>query len=140
MSHRDFHILYVDSGSPHASLTAELLRGRRKRLLQVSSNHEALAYLRGQSLHPERRRPDLILLNLPGHECHAALAALKGDDSLRRIPVVVMGSSGRREDMLRAYDCFANCYVTRPETSEDFKRVVQALEEFWFSVAKLPGS
>ena len=62
------------------------------------------------------------------------------DESFRRIPVVVRGADKNREDVLRAYDCHAKCYVTRPETLEEFKRVLAGLEEFWFGVAKLPGA
>ena len=139
MSRRDFHILYVDTGSPQAKVTAELLNGRGKRLLQVSSGAEALACLRGQGLHRDQRRPDLVLVNLPARECQSMLAELKGDESLRSIPVVVMGPAINRADILQAYDSFANCYVTSPATLDDSRRVLHALEEFWFSVAKLPG-
>ena len=137
MSRRDFHILYVDAGSDHATVAIELLNGHRKRLVHVPGREEALTYLRG---HQERRRPDLILLNLPNQDTRGFLTELKGDESFRRIPVVVMGADKNREDVLRAYDCHANCYVTRPETLEEFKRVLAGLEEFWFGVAKLPGA
>jgi len=137
MSRRDFHILYVDAGSAHATVAIELLNGHRKRLVHVPGHAEALAYLRG---HQERRRPDLILLNLPSQDCRGFLTELKGDESFRRIPVVVMGADRNREDVLGAYDCHANCYVTRPEALDEFKRVLAGLEEFWFGVAKLPGA
>ena len=141
MSRRDFHVLYVDAGSDHATVAIEVLNGHRKRLVHVPGQVEALAYLHGHGgTHHGRRRPDLILLNLPSPECRGFLTELKGDESFRRIPVVVMGADKNREDVLRAYDCHANCYVTRPETLEEFKKVLAGLEEFWFGVAKLPGT
>jgi CheY-like chemotaxis protein len=93
-----------------------------------------------QPLHDRQRRPDLILLNLPIDDRAGLLAALKGNEMFRRIPVVVLGSAGAAGEVRTAYDCFANCFVTKPETPEQFFRVIQALEEFWFTVAKLPAT
>jgi two-component system response regulator len=106
----------------------------------LSESADVRAYLRAEPPFTGRRRPDLVLLDfdMPSQEGRAILSELKSDDLLRRIPVVVMSGSAGREDVFRAYDAFANCYVTKPKTPEDFKRVLQGLEEFWFSVAKLP--
>jgi CheY-like chemotaxis protein len=140
MSRRDFQILYVDADAQQARLAAELMRGGRRHVLHMSNGADVLAYLRGQLPHANRRRPDLILLdfNLPDRAGRAILTQLKSDEMLRQIPVVVMGSSRNREDVLRAYDAFANCYVAKPTTQEEFKRVLHTLQEFWFGVAKLP--
>jgi chemotaxis family two-component system response regulator Rcp1 len=139
MSRRDFQILYVDGDSQHARAAAELLRGEHRHLLRLSESAEVRAYLRAEPPFTGRRPPDLVLLDfdMPSQEGRAILSELKADELLRRIPVVVMGGSGR-EDVFRAYDSFANCYLTKPKTPEDFKRVLRGLEDFWFSVAKLP--
>ena len=136
MSRRDYQILYLDADAQQARFAAESIQGGRRHLLHMSNGKEMLGYLQGG----HRRRPDLILLdfNLPDREGRAILAQLKGSEDLRRIPVVVLGPPRNRDEVLRAYDSFANCYVPKPSSPEEFKRVLHTLQEFWFGVAKLP--
>jgi CheY-like chemotaxis protein len=68
------------------------------------------------------------------------LAHIKSDPVLRLIPVVVLTTSRAEEDVLRAYDLNANCYITKPVDLEQFIRVVQAIEDFWLTVVRLPPS
>jgi two-component system response regulator len=68
------------------------------------------------------------------------LKALKADARLRHIPVIVLGSSEAPEDILHAYDHLASCFVPKPPDKNDLKRVLRTLEDFWFTVAKLPGT
>jgi len=59
-------------------------------------------------------------------------------EALRHIPVVVLTSSQAEEDIVRAYDLHANCYVTKPVDLDQFIRVVESIEDFWFTIVKLP--
>ena len=68
------------------------------------------------------------------------LADIKSDDRLRRIPVVILTTSQADEDILRAYDLRANCYITKPVDLEQFIKVVKCIEDFWFEIVKLPPS
>jgi len=66
------------------------------------------------------------------------LAEIKSDPSLSVIPVVVLTTSRAEEDVLRTYRLHGNCYITKPVDFEQFVRVVQSIEDFWFSVVRLP--
>jgi CheY-like chemotaxis protein len=135
-------ILLVEDNPGDVRLTQEALRdGKIANHLQVSPNgRDALARLRGEGDYADAPRPDLILLdlNLPGMDGRQVLQEIKEEESLANIPVVVMTSSAAEEDVVRSYALHANCYVTKPLDFGKFTRVVQAVEEFWVTVVKLP--
>ncbi len=89
----------------------------------------------------ERPRPELVLLdlNLPGLDGRAVLDAMRSDDDLRSIPVVVLTSSASTSDVEAAYGLGANAYVTKPVGLAGWVDVVQAIDGFWFSIATVPG-
>jgi CheY-like chemotaxis protein len=78
-------------------------------------------------------RPDLILLdlNLPRKDGHQVLAEIKGDDNLRRIPVVMLTTSENERDVNRAYELEANCYVTKPSDLDELVGIMQSIHFFW---------
>ena len=86
--------------------------------------------------------PHLILLdlNLPKTNGFEILKHIKGDNTLKRIPVIVLSSSQNPDDIAKAYDLHANCYLTKPVDFEPFFQIVKAVEYFWFQLAKLPFS
>ena len=106
----------------------------------VPDGDAALQFLHGEG-DPPPPRPDLILLdlNLPRRNGREVLAEVKSDPELRRIPVVVWTSSDAAADVQATYDLHANCYLTKPADIARFRRVVLAIERFWFQVATLPG-
>src|SRR6266849_5828647 len=110
------------------------------RLHLVANGVEALAYLRRQDPFADAGRPDLILLdlNLPGKDGREVLAEIKGDQDLRRIPVVILSTSRAEADIARAYDLQANAYVTKPLDIEQFITVVKSIENFWLTTVNLP--
>jgi CheY-like chemotaxis protein len=142
MNEREIEILLVEDNPGDARLTMEALREAKvhNRLHHVTDGIEALAFLRRQGKHAKAVRPDLILLdlNLPRKDGREVLSEIKSDDSFRRIPVVVLTTSQAEEDILRAYNLNANCYVTKPVDLDQFIKVVQTIEDFWLSVVKLP--
>ena len=103
---------------------------------------EALAYLRRQPPYDNAPRPDLILLdlNLPKKDGREVLACVKGDPTLRRIPVVVLTTSEAPQDIMKSYDLHANCYVTKPMDLQQYITAVQAIENFWCTRVQLPLS
>jgi CheY-like chemotaxis protein len=66
------------------------------------------------------------------------LAEIKNDEALRRIPVVILTTSKAEEDVFRSYDLHANCYITKPVDLDQFITVVKSIEDFWFTIVKLP--
>jgi CheY-like chemotaxis protein len=106
----------------------------------VSDGVEALQFLRREGDFADARSPDLILLdlNLPRKDGREVLAEVKSDETLRRIPVVVLTTSKAEEDVLRSYDLHANAYVTKPVDYDSFISVVLQIDHFFVSVVKLP--
>ncbi|BAZ37764.1 two-component response regulator [Calothrix sp. NIES-4101] len=106
----------------------------------VEDGVEALAFLRKQNQYASVSHPDIILLdlNLPKKDGREVLAEIKADEALRRIPVVVLTTSQNEEDVLRAYNLAANCYITKPVDFDQFVKIVQSIERFWFTIVKLP--
>ena len=100
----------------------------------------ALAFLRREEEYAEAPRPNLILLhlNLPKNDGRDVLAEIKTDPILRCIPVVVLTGSRDKEDMLKSYNLYANCYITKPVNPEQFIKVVRSIEDFWLTIVKLP--
>ena len=130
-------ILLVDDSEADVRLTIEALKEAKvhNRIHVAYDGEAAMAFLRD----PAQRRPDLILLdlNLPGMDGREVLAEIKSDHDLSVIPVVILTTSRAEEDILRTYRLHANCYITKPVDLQQFIRVIQSIEEFWFSVVKL---
>jgi two-component system, chemotaxis family, response regulator Rcp1 len=137
-------ILLVEDNAADARLVGEALRetGGACKLRHVLDGVEALAFLRRQEPHRGAERPDLILLdlNLPRKSGREVLAEIKADDTLRRIPVVVLTSSQSDEDVLSVYSLNANCYVPKPANLDQFLASIQSIEQFWFKTARLPAT
>jgi two-component system, chemotaxis family, response regulator Rcp1 len=141
-SDRTVEILLVEDNPGDVRLTRELFRDSRVRnhLSVAHDGAEALAILHQQGPYANASRPDLILLdlNLPRMDGRQVLVAVKSDEELRRIPVVVLTTSRADEDILESYDRHANCYLTKPLDLDEFAGVVRSIEDFWFKLAQLP--
>jgi chemotaxis family two-component system response regulator Rcp1 len=135
-------ILLVEDNPGDVRLTLEVMKDARVRnhMSMVKDGVEALAFLRSEGDFADAPRPDLILLdlNLPKKDGREVLADIKADPTLRRIPVVVLTVSKDEEDILKSYDLYANCYVTKPINMEQFIAVVRSIEDFWLTIVKLP--
>jgi two-component system, chemotaxis family, response regulator Rcp1 len=106
----------------------------------VPDGEEAMAYLKGEGRYADAILPDLILLDLrlPKKAGLEVLAEIKADADLRCIPVIVLSSSDAPDDILRAYDLQASCYITKPADLDEFDRVMASLRDFTLTVVKLP--
>jgi len=139
---QSIEVLLVEDNPGDVRLTVEAMKeGKVINNLSVASDGvEALAFLRKEDVFHNAPRPDIILLdlNLPKLDGRQVLREIKTDESLRRIPVVVLTTSRAEEDILRSYDLHANCFVTKPVDFEQFEKVVRAISDFWFEIVKLP--
>ncbi|WP_319550548.1 response regulator [Desulfogranum marinum] len=135
-------ILLVEDNPGDVRLTIEGLKEGKVRntLSVVEDGVEALAFLRKEGKYVDAVRPDLILLdlNLPKKDGREVLTEIKSDENLRNIPVVVLTTSKAEQDILKAYSLHANCYITKPVDLDQFISVVESIEDFWFSIVKLP--
>ncbi len=135
-------ILLIEDSAADVRLTMEALKEAKvaNRLSVVDDGVKAIDFLYRRGAYADAPMPDLILLdlNLPRKDGREVLAEIKADVNLRRIPVVVLTTSHAEEDILRAYDLHANCYITKPVDFDQFMVVVQTIEDFWLTVVKLP--
>lgn len=135
-------ILLVEDNPGDVRLTQEALKDGKVRnnMRVVKDGVEALKFLRREGKYAGMPRPDLILLdlNLPKKDGREVLAEIKGDEVLRCIPVVVLTTSRAEQDILKAYDLHANCYITKPVDLDQFITVVKSIEDFWLTIVKLP--
>ncbi|MBL1177379.1 response regulator [Pantanalinema sp. GBBB05] len=136
------HILLVEDSPSDADLLLEVMEEAMlpTHLYVVEDGVEALAFLRRQGQYADMPRPDLILLdlNLPRKDGREVLAEVKTDRDLGTIPIVVLTTSAASEDIRRAYELHANCYITKPTGLDDFVQMVKVLEQFWLTAVKLP--
>lgn len=139
---RTIDILMVEDDPGDVRLTREALKGSKvlHSLNVVEDGVAALDYLRKAPPYQDAVRPDIVLLdlNLPRKDGREVLAAMKEDAALRTIPVVILTTSQAEEDVLRAYNLNANCYVTKPVDFDQFMRIVRTIEDFWLNIVTLP--
>jgi two-component system response regulator len=142
MIKRCFEILLVEDDVRDIDLTKEVLKDSKFQLNLnvVRDGVEAIAYLRQQGKYTNATQPDLVLLdlNLPRLDGREVLQAIKTDSNLKLIPIVVLTTSDLDEDVMQAYDLGANCYVNKPLGLEEFIQLVRLIEDFWFTIVKLP--
>jgi len=135
-------ILLIEDDPEDVELALEVLEETKLKLdMSVARDGEqALDYLHKRGDHANAVRPDLILLdlNLPVKDGREFLRELKADGKLKTIPVVVLSSSDAEKDILQAYAEGASCYLTKPVGLKEFTKVVQSIEDFWFTVVKFP--
>ena len=110
------------------------------RLTVVGDGEQAMDLLHRRGDFADAPRPDIVLLdlNLPRKDGYEVLAEIKGDEDLRRIPVVVLTTSEAERDILRSYALHANAYVTKPTDYECYMEMVRQIDEFFVTVVKLP--
>ncbi len=135
-------ILLVEDNPGDVELTREALDDAKvaNRLHVVDDGADAVEFLFQRGKFANAPRPDIILLdlNLPKKDGRQVLSEIKANADLAQIPVVVLTTSQAEEDILRAYQLHANCYITKPVDFNQFLRIVATIEEFWLSVVKLP--
>jgi chemotaxis family two-component system response regulator Rcp1 len=136
-------ILLVEDNPGDVRLTREALRDGKiyNNLYVARDGVEAMAFLRKTGQYAHAPRPDLILLdlNLPRKDGHEVLAEVKTDETLRRIPVVILTTSQAEEDVIKTYDLHVNCYITKPVDLDQFVKIVKSIEDFWLTIVKLPA-
>ena len=139
---RPIEILLVEDSPSDTELTVEALKDFKVRnhVSIVEDGVLAMQFLRRQGPYADAPRPDLIMLdlNLPRKDGREVLAEIKGDEHLKAIPTVVLTTSRADQDILRAYQLNANCYINKPVDFNQFLEVVRCIESFWLFVVTLP--
>jgi CheY-like chemotaxis protein len=139
-------ILMADDDEEDCQLTRDALQDSRlaNQMRFVGDGQELLDYLRRQGRYGDASvdapRPGIILLdlNMPKLDGREALAEIKGDESLRRIPVVILTTSSDESDVLRSYNLGVNSFITKPVTFEGLVEVMRTWSRYWLEIVELP--
>ncbi len=135
-------ILLVEDNPGDARLAKEALKDSKvkNQLYFASDGVTATDFLFKRNEFKDAPTPDLIILdlNLPKKDGREVLAEIKTDPVLRRIPVVILTISKAEEDIVKAYDLHANCFITKPLDLNKFLDVIKSIEDFWLTIVKLP--
>jgi len=134
-------ILLVEDDPADQKLVKASLRNQRiaNDLRIVNSGEEALDFLYHRGNYAkDTSRPELILLdlNMPGTGGKEFLKRIKDDENLKQLPVVILTTSDSEMDILDSYKLQASGYVSKPVTLDEFKKVVERIEEYWFVLYK----
>jgi two-component system response regulator len=138
-------ILLVEDNPADVEITRRALRESAApvELIVVRDGQEALEYLIGQggpTSAPAWRLPDLILLdlNLPRLTGREVLERLRSTEQFRTVPVVVLTTSRRPEDVRALYAAGANTYIEKPQDFKQFVTVLRTVRQYWLDTAVLP--
>ncbi len=142
---RPFDILLIEDTPADVEITREAFRRSQtgNNIHVCRDGEEALDLLlqRGRFANLNHwARPDLILLdlNLPRKNGIDVLQEIRSHDALREIPVVVLTTSDRDEDVRRCYRYGANSYLTKPVQFDECLKLVDAIQRYWLHLSKLP--
>ncbi|MFX1304731.1 MAG: response regulator [Promethearchaeota archaeon] len=134
------HILLVEDNAADIQLTKQVLKENKivSTLDIVRDGVEAIDFLKRRGKFSNAKPPNLIILdlNLPKMNGFEVLKELKHDDKIKRIPVVILTVSDAKEDLIKAYNLHANCYVIKPLEMKDFYRIINSIVNFWFTIVK----
>jgi CheY-like chemotaxis protein len=138
-----FQILLIEDEPADANLVRLALKENKVicRMHHVFDGVEALAFLRREGIeNMNAPRPDLILLdiNMPRMNGREFLTALKADEKLASIPVVVLTTSDIERDINASYKLGAAGYITKPVDIDQFIDAIRQLDDYWFALVKLP--
>ena len=138
-------ILLVEDEPAHAELTKRAIRkaGNANRVEVVSDGEEAFDYLYNRGKYEDKDSyplPGLILLDikLPGMDGIEVLKKIKEDPLLKRIPVIMLTTSEREEDIVRSYEHYANSYLTKPVGFKEFEEKIMQIDFYWMILNKPP--
>ncbi len=106
----------------------------------VDDGEMCMKFLHHEVEYENTPEPHLLLLdlNLPKKQGFEVLEDIKQDPKLKSLPVIVLTSSNAEQDILKSYNLYASCYVTKPFEYSDFVETVEKIESFWLQLVKLP--
>jgi len=133
-------ILLVEDNAADIRLTQEVLQENKivSSLDVVRDGVEAIEFLTKQGKYSNADKPNLILLdlNLPKRNGFFVLEEIKRHEELKRIPIVILTVSDAKEDLIKAYNLHANCYVIKPLEMKQFSKIINSIVNFWFTIVK----
>ena len=144
MVHTPFKILIADDDVDDIQLTRDCFKDNALpiQVKEVNDGQILLEHLKDLAHRNEKKElPQLIILdlNMPRITGLEALQELKADDRLCRIPVIIFSTSKAQKDIDKAYELGASCFVTKPNTLEEWCDKMGKLGRFWLECVKVSG-
>jgi CheY-like chemotaxis protein len=144
MTSHPVEILLVEDNEDDAVIIQEVFADMRLATLinVVRDGEEALAYLQRMGKYKVVRMPDIVLLdiNMPKKNGFEVLEAIKKDPRLQSLPVVMLTTSHRQEDIVRSYTKGACSYIHKLVDLDQFKHLIMQFEHYWTSVSRIPSA
>jgi CheY-like chemotaxis protein len=136
------NILLVEDNPADARLIKEVFKDTNvnNKIHVAKDGVEAMEFLNKINEYSDAPKPDIILLdlNLPRKDGREVLREVKEDEDLKSIPIVILTTSSAKEDVIKTYRNHANCYITKPVDFDQFLKVINAIEDFWLKIVRLP--
>ncbi len=136
-------ILLIEDNPGDVRLIEEAFKNAKvtNTIHSVENGNDAMDFLRKKGKFSSGETPDLVILdlNLPGKDGRIVLSEMKSDPELKKIPVIILSSSGAEEDVMKSYELSANCYITKPVDVNEFFNVIKLITDFWITIVKLPS-
>ena len=141
----DIRTILLAEDSPYdAEMAIDALREANliNPIVHVTDGVEALDYLfrRGKYVDRGEGDPSVLLLDIkmPRMDGLEVLEALRQDEKLRLLPVVILSSSREEADLVRSWDLGVNAYVVKPVDVDQFFEAVRTLGKFWAVINEPP--
>lgn len=137
--HTPFRILIADDDSDDVQLTRDCFLENKLPVLinEVYDGQILMEHLKADT----KNLPQLILLdlNMPRKGGLEVLEEIKKDDTFRKIPVVIFSTSDAEKDIEKAYELGASCFVSKPNTLEEWCDKMNKIGKFWVECVRVPG-
>jgi CheY-like chemotaxis protein len=141
---KSFSILMIDDDEEDFLLVEKALETKQLKvdLFWAQDGDEAMNFLFRRGAYSNAPAPELILLdlNMPGKSGFEVLKDIKGNEELRKIPVVILTSSRDRKNVSRVYNAGANSFMLKPMSFDELANAMESLCQYWFAVVQLPNA
>ncbi|APP81881.1 response regulator [Xanthomonas hortorum pv. vitians] len=137
-------ILLAEDSPADAEMAVDALREARlaNPIVHVEDGVETMDYLlrRGAFADREEGLPAVLLLDIkmPRLDGLEVLKQVRGDETLKRLPIVILSSSREESDLARSWDLGVNAYVVKPVDVDQFFNAVKTLGTFWAVINQAP--
>lgn len=146
MKQQPITMLLAEDDNDDRYLISEALdeSGVENQLFIVENGEDLLDYLHNRGKYSSKEefpRPGLILLdlNMPRMDGREALAKIKKDPDLKRIPIVVLTTSQAEDDIQETYDLGITGFITKPMTFSGLVDIMKSVGNYWFQSVTLPS-
>ena len=144
MTSQPVEILLVEDNEDDAVIIQEVFADMRWATLihVVRDGEEALAYLQRTGRYKMVRTPDLVLLdiNMPRKNGFEVLEDMKKDPRLQSLPVIMLTTSHREEDVVLSYAKGACSYIHKLVDLDQFKHRIKQFERYWTGISRIPSA